>query len=139
MQKENLDLIKLLTFITLNERQPNEFRNEIIYIQQVRIIIGHCLLFYLFRKHSQEWIEKTCWDWRLALWFCKLLLILITLILDPTGWWRPIILARSVHLSYYSGSGHNYGNPCMLSQAVELIKLKVFSATNNGDPKLRRQ
>ena len=26
----------------------------------------------------------------------------------------PIIIAPSVHLSYYSGPGNNYGTPCML-------------------------
>ena len=42
---------------------------------------------------------------------------------------------------YYSGSGHNYGNPCMLSQATNKAESrKLFSAiTNNDDPKLRRQ
>ena len=35
----------------------------------------------------------------------------------------PIIIARTLNLSYYSGSGNNYGTPC---KYCEPFKIKFF-------------
>ena len=55
---------------------------------------------------------------------------------------RPIIIARSVHLSNYSGSGNNYGTPCNsndrkrhktwsnISGDAEMLQMRRTSLTN---------